>query len=411
MIPKAYMFNTKAKYEPGGSYRSTSHAGPVHESDIVTLTTFVTQTDSFESRLPNIFDKYVLPRITSTAFSDNWHRHPMAFWQNQLNFAIWCATTGCGVSYKDHIFASDRLTRAIYRFHIYYTVRRILAEMKCPMVGQTSWNALDNGIDKAAYTRICNEFGVSPYTDWKQPTVNDGMGSTYMHVITDVKVKDGVFRPEWMTFGNSKPGKPHVWLQQEHSPSDTWATFILTESNGFTRPGIERLNDSIRTYVWALLGAQAQTRSSAIGTGTAFDAQKQFSSNVEDAINSPVDLPDSIKRYQDVLRFARSKVDYAIGIGLYMLPSDMNMRIGTMKNYNNEIIVASPEQSLGLNSNVNNTTLPAGEKLDAPVTTAPPKQDTSSHTPGRSNHQDEMTALVIGFIGLTLLVFAIADRN
>ena len=27
-----------------------------------------------------------------------------------------------------------------------------------------------------------------------------------------------------------------------------------------------------------------------LGTGTAFDAQKQFLANVEDAINSPVDL-------------------------------------------------------------------------------------------------------------------------
>ena len=49
-----------------------------------------------------------------------------------------------------------------------------------------------------------------------------------------------------------------------------WTTFIIDETFGFTHPGVERLNDSIRTYVWAILGAHAQTRSGILGTGTAF---------------------------------------------------------------------------------------------------------------------------------------------
>ena len=39
-----------------------------------------------------------------------------------------------------------------------------------------------------------------------------------------------------------------------------WTTFVLDKSEGFTQAGVERHNDSIRTYVWAILGAQAQTR-------------------------------------------------------------------------------------------------------------------------------------------------------
>ena len=47
-----------------------------------------------------------------------------------------------------------------------------------------------------------------------------------------------------------------------------------------------------------ILGAQSQTRSNILKAGTGFDAQKQFLSNVEDAIASPVDIPVSIARYQ-----------------------------------------------------------------------------------------------------------------
>ena len=46
-----------------------------------------------------------------------------------------------------------------------------------------------------------------------------------------------------------------------------WTTFVLDKSEGFTQAGVERLNDSIRTYVWAILGAQAQTRSNILGGG------------------------------------------------------------------------------------------------------------------------------------------------
>ena len=62
--------------------------------------------------------------------------------------------------------------------------------------------------------------------------------------------------------------------------------------------GVERLNDSIHTYVWAILGAQDQTRSNILKTGTGFDEQHQFLATIEDAITSPVDIPSSIARYQ-----------------------------------------------------------------------------------------------------------------
>ena len=53
------------------------------------------------------------------------------------------------------------------------------------------------------------------------------------------------------------------------------------------------------------------------------------------------------------MQYARSKVDYAIGEFIYMLPSDMNLRIGKVKNYNNEILVASPSFKIEINLKIN----------------------------------------------------------
>ena len=48
-----------------------------------------------------------------------------------------------------------------------------------------------------------------------------------------------------------------------------------------------------------------------------------------------------------------SKVDYAIGEFIYMLPSDMNLRIGNVRNYNNKILISSPSFKIGNNVKVN----------------------------------------------------------
>ena len=87
--------------------------------------------------------------------------------------------------------------------------------------------------------------------------------------------------------------------------------------------------------------------------GTGFDAQKQFMANIQDAKNSPIDLPTQISKYQNVLKYARSKVDFSYGLGLYMSPSDMVLQIGTIIGYNNKIVIATENQTLGFNSDVN----------------------------------------------------------
>ena len=46
-------------------------------------------------------------------------------------------------------------------------------------------------------------------------------------------------------------------------------------------------------------------------------------------------------------------MDYAIGEFIYMLPSDMNLWIGNVRNYNNKILISSPSFKIGTNVKVN----------------------------------------------------------
>ena len=46
-------------------------------------------------------------------------------------------------------------------------------------------------------------------------------------------------------------------------------------------------------------------------------------------------------------------MDYAIGEFVYMLPSDMNLWIGNVRNYNNKILISSPSFKIGTNVKIN----------------------------------------------------------
>ena len=250
-----------------------------------------------------------------------------------------------------------------------------------------SWNAFDNKYNRSAYERICKEFNVDINADWRQKQSDyQGLGLIYnywtgagYHPLdkgTEYDSKDYSFT---QTTTNDIL---HIdYIAQGPEAKNAWSTFILDNSNGFTKAGIERINDSILTYCWAILGSQSQTRTGILGTGTAFDAQKQFLTNIEDAINIPVDLPSQIARYQNTLKYARSKVDFVYGIGLYMSPSNMELRIGTIQDYNNKIVIANEGEGLTLGLNDETNTVPIPPRSTATVEGTKTKQTHPELTP------------------------------
>ena len=281
----AFSFNKDAKYSAG-----------VQKSDgksFLKATTFVrpsvdisVSSGSFQTQYPDPFQQYALPKISSNLLVNAWHSNPMGWWQNQMNFAVWCATTGCGVSEQDHLQALDPMVRSLYGFHVYYQIRRILTELRVPLPQDKAWSYHSNAYDKRAYERLCNEFGVKTTQDWRVKGHSGGLGRVYIY-ITHMGyhvLGDGEYNPRSQSFTKTTTNTVmHVDYIQQENANRAWNTFILDKSEGFTRPGVERLNDSIRTYVWSILGSQAQTRTRILGTGTAFDAQKQFLVVVEQA--------------------------------------------------------------------------------------------------------------------------------
>ena len=71
-------------------------------------------------------------------------------------------------------------------------------------------------------------------------------------------------------------------------------------------------------------------------------------------------LNKAAEHYQDTLSYASSKVDYSVRENLFMLPSNMELKIKTgAVGYNNRILVSNGKFSLGKNDEVNSLETPA----------------------------------------------------
>ena len=72
------------------------------------LKIYVTPTEFFTTKFREIF-KNTQITFTTSKYARKWFGGPnMSFWPQQLNFALWCATTGCGVS-CDMLFPTSYL--------------------------------------------------------------------------------------------------------------------------------------------------------------------------------------------------------------------------------------------------------------------------------------------------------------
>ena len=327
-MDRIYKYNSDASYKPnGGTYLQLITAKDLYIQN-VTVAENDGHSDSFQVKFPNVFTNYPLGavRVEDQKFKD-WDHYKFTIWQSQLNFVVFCASSACGVS-VEHLNAKEPMIRSIYRFHVYYHIRRILKILEIPLPYENSFNQYSNPYNHEKYIHICSEYGVSNYlTKWR----NRKYFSTWQS-------------RAWET------GKPGMSYINENS----FSRWIIEKSDGLTTLGIQKLSESVRDYAYLILTSQTSTRGPIIGhEARNLDAQRTFLNTFENIVNRRVNIPEDIRRFQKTLQYARSKVDYAIGEFIYMLPSDMNLRIGNVRNYNNKIMVSKPGFNLGTNLKIN----------------------------------------------------------
>ena len=322
-----FQHNPNAKYEPnGGRFLQKITRKDLYKQKIVVS---AKDSDSFDAddyfmaNFPNIFTNYMMGamKIESPLYQ-NWLHHPIKLWQTQLNFAVFCASSACGVSSAHLNYKKQALVRSFYRFHVYYHIRRILKRLQVVLPHEANFNISDNPYTESEFYNLCHEYNVP----------SDPM-----------RYRFEKFYGSYQTGG---------W--EDYINPDSMGRFIIPSSQGFTNNGMVKISESIRAYAYLILTSQASARANIFGTtADALTTQQIYLNNFENIVNRRVDFQEDIKRYQDTLNYASSKVDYSVGEGLYMLPSDMSLKIKQgVVGYNNKILI-STGLTLGKNAGVN----------------------------------------------------------
>ena len=136
--------------------------------------------------------------------------------------------------------------------------------------GDTTFNPLSNHYDVASYKRICAEFGVDPSSDFRfTHGKNNGLGNVYVYAQGATKTEYEY--PGWNKFrdegGKAIKGDLIYYIDPEEKAATRYDWFAPKTASGLTQPGLSRINQSIEAFVYSVLGAQVNVRSSILGIG------------------------------------------------------------------------------------------------------------------------------------------------
>ena len=114
---------------------------------LTNLDIFASPKQKFSVNMRNIF-KETTVSFKSAKQARRWFSGPdFRYWPQQLNFAVWCATSGCGISLRE----AEKYPAVVYgfiKFHVYFTVRRILYELGVPLPDDGVFVQRDNTYNK-----------------------------------------------------------------------------------------------------------------------------------------------------------------------------------------------------------------------------------------------------------------------
>ena len=240
-MDRIYKYNPNASYKPnGGTYPQLITAKDLYIQNI-TVAENDGHSDSFQVKFPNVFTHCPndAVRVEDQKLKD-WDHYKFTLWQLQLNFVVFCASSACGVS-VEHLNATEPMIRSVYRFHVYYQIRRILNRLEIPLPYENSFNKYNNPYNHEKFIGICSEYGVSnDLTKWR----NQKYFSTWQS-------------RAWET---GKPGMSYI-------NTNSFCRWVIEKSDGITKPGIEKLSESVRDHVYLILTSQTSMRSQIIGFG------------------------------------------------------------------------------------------------------------------------------------------------
>ena len=180
----------------------------------------------------------------------------------------------------------------------------------------------------------------------------DHIRRTIMYKDRERKIKE-MF--PWETYDSiNNRGSPYIakfnkkkqqYILFPDSVAEDYKRYIPIKSNGFTKIGIQYINESIEAFICSILGAQARTKQS-------ITKQEEFYSIVEDSVLN-YNTSTWINNMNRTITDTNIILNLAISPSLWLMSNNLIIIKNPIKGFNNKLQVATINMNFGINENLN----------------------------------------------------------
>ena len=302
-----------------------------------------------------------------------------------------------GISRK-HLTGDNNVITSIARYYVYYHMKRFTENP------QKMSSYITNDIKKFIQKNIPSK------KIWvkKFGRTRADINYCYSHHANKHNIRNYKYR---MTANNAGVlGIEYEEVSRIVNDSDTdWMRFIKDDSDGLTKTGQVLLQSAIESYVYCVLGAQAQTRWAIVGQGAkSLQTQQIFHRLVKDTI-----LQDNatklISNMRTAIKDTNVVLNMAITPGIILIPSNMIILKDKVEGYNNLLTLATKTMKFGVNTNGNYIAPIVSKPPVAPTTTTKhvvPKPKSAVVPKASDNHLPYLLGSTVG-IGFLITKFVL----
>ena len=256
-------------------------------------------------------------------------------------FAAYIATYSCGISTEHFDYNGPKIISSIAKYHLYFHMRRFIrqpSKMSKYITREMETIVLNN---KPIVYKWTKEFhsGREQLGYWisKQPRVT----------VKDARVVMSSNNTGQLGISYMKRGAQTIRSLEDYK------LFVASKSNGMTRTGQLLFQQSVESFIYCVLGAQANTRWSIVGRGAmSLQTQEVFKKLVNDTIIQS-DPTVTVSNMRKAIKDTNVVLNTAISPGIILIPSNLIILDKMVAGYNNVLKLATKGMKFGKNDNVN----------------------------------------------------------
>ena len=326
--------------------------------DVNSFKIYVTDDLFFDANLPKL-------EIRNNESSNDYKDNPYL----AALFAAYIATYSCGISEEHFNYDGSKIISSIARYHLYFHMRRFIrqpSKMSKYITQEIETTVLNN---KPVVYKWTKEFhsGREQLGYWisKQPR--------------------GTVRNARVVMSRNNTGQIGISYMKRGAQTvrslDDYKLFIASQSNGLTKTGQLLFQESIESFVYCVLGSQANTRWPIVGRGAmSLQTQEVFKKLVNDTIIQS-DHTVTISNMRKAIKDTNVVLNMVISPGIILIPSNLITLDKMIPGYNNVLKLATKAMRFGKNDDVNYFKPSEGPgSVPAPASTGPSPVPTPAST-------------------------------